>query len=155
MDWADHLKRMDELGIPRKPAHLARSPRRSNLYTLYRWFGADGQLLYVGITENPAARFRDHERYSAWFRQVASCTVQHFDSRDDLKAAELEAIHTEKPTHNAVGNPNRRLKPGRKPSKIPKRQPAPAASPRSRSSRSVFGSDASSFRRPDAICDEE
>jgi predicted DNA-binding transcriptional regulator AlpA len=45
--------------------------------TLYRFFDAEGQLLYVGITRRGANRWRNHEQVKAWWGQVSSSTVEH------------------------------------------------------------------------------
>lgn len=74
-----------------------------NTHTLYRMFDDEGFLLYVGLTNNPAGRFRDHNA-ADWWDQVASITVEHHCDREDLKAAEAEAIKTENPVYNKTGN---------------------------------------------------
>jgi hypothetical protein len=71
--------------------------------TLYRFFDARGQLLYVGITERKALRFEEHRRSKGWWTKVDSITTQHFATRDEAAAAELAAIRSESPLHNIVG----------------------------------------------------
>jgi hypothetical protein len=77
------------------------------IHILYRTYDHDGQLLYVGITNNPMGRFRSHEVTKDWWPNVAEIKLATFESRDDLVAAEREAILTEKPLHNVVHNPSR------------------------------------------------
>lgn len=36
-------------------------------HVLYRFYGATGQLLYVGITMNPVQRFRSHRGTKDWW----------------------------------------------------------------------------------------
>lgn len=82
--------------------------------TLYRFFDADGVLLYIGITERGAMRWEDHREEKHWWPAVTSCTLEHFESRLEVEAAERSAIKTERPrfntNHNRPGQrPRRRL----------------------------------------------
>lgn len=80
---------------------------------LYRFFDADGGLLYVGIAARFWTRFSAHRRTSEFFPEAATVTMQRgFASRDDLLAAEAAAIRAEKPQFNVVHN---RPKPKPKP----------------------------------------
>jgi len=68
---------------------------------LYRHFAADGALLYVGISLTPTHRLAKHRQRSApWFRQIASITLQWFDSRQEALDAERDAIKAEGPAYN-------------------------------------------------------
>jgi predicted GIY-YIG superfamily endonuclease len=73
--------------------------------TLYRFFDADGSLLYVGITDTWYQRFHEHERKSGWFSKVASCTFESHETREKVMAAELIAIRSENPEFNQLHNP--------------------------------------------------
>jgi predicted GIY-YIG superfamily endonuclease len=78
----------------------------SELHVLYRYFDEDDTLLYVGITNSPLVRMSQHLRDKAWFRNAIRTTYEHFSSRAEVEAAEVEAIRTEKPKYNiahAVG----------------------------------------------------
>jgi hypothetical protein len=68
--------------------------------TLYRFFDAAGQLLYVGITSDLPTRLRTHNRLQNWWRDVVQTTLEHFDSREAARAAELRAIRNEHPCFN-------------------------------------------------------
>jgi predicted GIY-YIG superfamily endonuclease len=68
--------------------------------SLYRFYDADGALLYVGITSRGPNRWQEHEAHRAWWALVASSRVEHFDDRDAAAAAERAAIRAEKPPHN-------------------------------------------------------
>lgn len=68
--------------------------------TLYRFFDADGNLLYVGASSNAPARLEQHRRDKSWWSQVASCTMEHYEHRYLAVAAEVHAIREEKPRHN-------------------------------------------------------
>jgi len=76
---------------------------------VYRFYDSTGVLLYVGITDSPAARWRDHAKRKPWWSQVAERTLAWHPCRQDAAAEELEAIRTEKPIYNVVGKPRERL----------------------------------------------
>lgn len=75
-------------------------------HTLYRFFDADGHLLYVGRTISPARRWREHEKKSPWFEAVAKVTRQVFATAGEVDRAERHAIATERPIYNIALNPN-------------------------------------------------
>lgn len=67
---------------------------------LYRYFDIDGNLLYVGITKDQSKRFSSHNRKAEWMPQAVQCTLEHFETRAEAKAAETFAIQNEKPLYN-------------------------------------------------------
>ena len=67
---------------------------------LYRFFDADGKLLYVGITGDIRRRWKQHEQGKPWWPSVAEKAVTWHGSRIDAEIAELEAIRDEEPEHN-------------------------------------------------------
>lgn len=75
--------------------------------TLYRFWSGD-ELLYIGITADAYARWRDHAISKRWWRDIDRVTVQHFDSRAAAMEAERAAIIAERPTHNVVHNQGKR-----------------------------------------------
>lgn len=77
--------------------HPNRSP-----HALYRFYSDSGQLLYVGITNNPGARFSQHQADKPWWHDVAGISVEKHETRQDALAAEARAIEVERPLHNKV-----------------------------------------------------
>lgn len=73
-------------------------------HTLYRFFGSSDELLYVGITNNPARRFSKHKDEKAWWLDVSRIELEQHDSRDELLAAERQAVMDERPLHNKAMN---------------------------------------------------
>lgn len=67
---------------------------------LYRMFGADGVLLYVGISLSPYSRWKNHAGEKDWIEQVATMTVEWHDTREDALYFERCAIVDEGPLHN-------------------------------------------------------
>lgn len=77
-------------------------------HTLYRFFDAEGALLYVGRTTNPRQRWRTHEKEKDWFDAVATVTREVFATAVEVDAAERRAIALEAPIQNIALNKNRR-----------------------------------------------
>lgn len=69
---------------------------------LYRLFNADDRLLYVGISNDPKVRWRQHHADKAWAPDVAMRVIEWHDSRSAALLAELKAIRAERPMHNIV-----------------------------------------------------
>jgi predicted GIY-YIG superfamily endonuclease len=59
-------------------------------------------LLYIGITMDPPGRFRSHRDEKEWWAQVVGITVESYENREELAAAERRAIQIERPVHNIV-----------------------------------------------------
>lgn len=71
---------------------------------IYRYFDADDNLLYVGITGDPLARDRSHSRRSAFQEFTARQSVEWLPSRAAALEAESSAISSEQPLFNRVGS---------------------------------------------------
>ena len=67
---------------------------------LYRFFDAEGRLLYVGITFAIGQRWRAHAKEKAWWPQVARKEVEWKPNRYRAWVAEIAAIKAEKPMYN-------------------------------------------------------
>lgn len=67
---------------------------------LYRHFGEDGSLLYVGISVCPVTRFGQHKERSAWFGTIKRVEVEWFETRALALSAKTEAIRSEAPSWN-------------------------------------------------------
>lgn len=72
--------------------------------TLYRMWGPMGCLLYIGRTINPPSRLREHQASKDWWDDIEAITLEHFDTLDELIAAESAAIRDEHPVHNIAGD---------------------------------------------------
>lgn len=83
---------------------------------LYRAYGADDALIYVGISTDPARRWKEHACEKQWWRdEVHRKTFEWYDSNEDAARAEAAAIRNESPTRNLTlpdldGSPNYRLR---------------------------------------------
>ena len=79
---------------------------------LYRHFGSNSELLYIGVSLNAINRLGQHSDHSDWFNLITRVDMEWFDSRVDALNAERDAITKEKPTHNI--HHNKQLKPKEK-----------------------------------------
>lgn len=71
---------------------------------LYRWWDADGKLLYIGKSIAVFGRIEQHRRNSKFFDEAASMTMERFPDEATLGLAEIEAIRTERPPYNVAHN---------------------------------------------------
>lgn len=69
---------------------------------LYRYFDADGRLLYVGISVSAVARAAQHRRTATWWGDFANMTREVFPTRFAAEEAERRAIVEEKPVYNVM-----------------------------------------------------
>lgn len=81
--------------------------RASHAYVVYRFFDADGVLLYVGCSGQAVNRLQQHAnaRGNEW-KRVSRAELTHYDSKDRALSAERIAIHNENPLWNrtAIGS---------------------------------------------------
>jgi excinuclease UvrABC nuclease subunit len=67
---------------------------------LYRHFGGDGTLLYVGVSISAFRRLAQHRGNAHWFGAIKRIEMQQFATREEALAAEREAIEREQPLFN-------------------------------------------------------
>ncbi|MFC7880463.1 GntR family transcriptional regulator [Streptomyces sp. NPDC057376] len=84
-------------------------PARPGQTALYQFFDHAGQLLYVGITDDPKTRWARHQKYAAttWWPRASRVSVDWVTGRDAAAVAELRAIRTRAPLYNSGGSPSR------------------------------------------------
>lgn len=68
---------------------------------LYRFYGSDGTLLYVGITKTYERRLAAHSA-KKWWPEVGRIETQVYGNRRAAARAEHAAIHAEDPLHNVA-----------------------------------------------------
>lgn len=74
--------------------------------SVYRYFDEQGILLYVGITSRGMLRNREHNGSKDWWPYVAAQEVEHFTTRDEAHAREIELIADFRPPFNKHHNPS-------------------------------------------------
>lgn len=71
-----------------------------NRPVLYRFWNADHELLYIGVTQNIHVRLAQHLQTQPWAHEIAAITVQLFRLYEYAREAEGSAIHSERPKYN-------------------------------------------------------
>lgn len=70
---------------------------------VYRFFDSVGELLYVGMSRTPMARFSEHILESFWFEDIRTITIAWYPDREAATLAEANAIASERPAWNTFG----------------------------------------------------
>lgn len=89
---------------------------------LYRFYDADGVLLYVGISGRIRQRVKEHAAGASWFEVAARVDIQHLPNRKEAADAERAAIKAERPLHNVM-HAERPTPLAMPPTKPPRRNP--------------------------------
>lgn len=71
---------------------------------LYRFWNADGVLIYIGISLSAIQRLSQHKNDKSWETEISTVTIERFDDRDHALKAEKRAIMTEAPKYNITHN---------------------------------------------------
>lgn len=74
----------------------------SSRTALYRFYGENDALLYVGITDHLGTRWHNHARKKPWWPEVRRQTAEWYPTRAEAAEAEIQAIRTEHPRHNVI-----------------------------------------------------
>jgi predicted GIY-YIG superfamily endonuclease len=80
----------------------------SKITYLYRHYDRRGKLLYVGISNDPKRRIKEHKD-KEWYKYITKVTYVKYKTRDKALKEEEKAIKKEKPIYNKVHNRNRSL----------------------------------------------
>lgn len=72
---------------------------------VYRLYGSDGFLMYVGITNDPDRRFKQHAADREWWPGVVDRQVDWYTRRCDAEMAEQAAIKVHAPPWNKEHSP--------------------------------------------------
>lgn len=77
-------------------------PPQFSPYVLYRFFDAEGTLIYVGITNDLKRRCTEH-RQKAWFTEVARVDATGCNTQAQASALESLVISEHAPLYNRAG----------------------------------------------------
>jgi predicted GIY-YIG superfamily endonuclease len=81
---------------------MPETPERT---ALYRYFDANDELLYVGISIDPDGRLKAHrDNHEPWVGEATKRTDEWHDSRSLALRAEAEVIKAERPRYNVKLN---------------------------------------------------
>jgi predicted GIY-YIG superfamily endonuclease len=96
---------------------------KNKVTALYRYYSADNELLYVGISKSVFERLSQHKANAKWFKDSVRVEYINYPDRKSALLAEEHAIKTENPkfniTHNTVINKRKPIGSGYKKSPIP------------------------------------
>ncbi len=73
-------------------------------HAVYRFFDANGALLYIGLTVDPGARLRAH-RSKPWWFDIVRIEIERHETRQAAAIAERAAIKAEEPIYNVEHTP--------------------------------------------------
>ena len=74
-------------------------------YDLYRFYDAEGGLLYVGVSLSAVARACGHRQNATWWDQAARMEIEHLSvTRRQIEELEQVVIGTERPAFNILHN---------------------------------------------------
>ncbi|WP_329376101.1 hypothetical protein [Streptomyces sp. NBC_01483] len=83
---------------------LTRKEHLADLRTaVYRFFGANGELLYLGITHDLQERWGTHERIQPWWLDVSRREFTWYDTRAEAEEIEATATAVQKPRYDRSG----------------------------------------------------
>lgn len=98
--------------MPDKPC----SHCRDHEHIIYRVYGEEDHLLYIGKTVHLDRRMHAHRRTTPWWSQLTDVVIERsFSNCEELAAAEVAAIKLERPQYNAAHT-------GKKKSRKPQQQ---------------------------------
>jgi hypothetical protein len=83
--------------LNKKPS---KQTEKTRYHQLYRYYADNWELLYVGISISAVGRMSRHRKRTEWFDQIRFISIEKFSSRDEVLAAEKEAIKRERPKFN-------------------------------------------------------
>ena len=67
---------------------------------VYRIFGWEGELLYIGMSQHPRSRIKAHWRNQPWRGSICDVELESHSDKQAAAVAELMAIQAEDPLHN-------------------------------------------------------
>ena len=86
---------------------MVSAPERKEMTCqLYRHFGENDELLYVGISLATVVRLSQHKE-SPWFYQIKRVEIEQCSDRQEALAKETLAIKSENPKYNKMHSLNR------------------------------------------------
>jgi predicted GIY-YIG superfamily endonuclease len=73
---------------------------------LYRVYGENDALLYIGISIDVTVRLEHHSRTQSWWHETSRVEIERLGTSDRAVAEEFEAdaIRAERPKHNIIHN---------------------------------------------------
>lgn len=92
----------DECIYPESELRYTAAPVHGQV-ALYRFYDAHEELLYVGISNDPRRRWKEHAKDKTWYPRVRHQALTWYPGEYDARRAETRAIREERPQFNVVG----------------------------------------------------
>lgn len=96
---------------------MARAARQ-DIWFVYQFTSASGEVIYVGCTKNFDHRIRTHRSTKAWWPDVANIQLRYFNGKAEALSAERDLLARLAPIHNVDGTPAARSDVGHWPEQI-------------------------------------
>lgn len=87
----EDLERAVQIERERKRSKLV-GTKEATPYALYRWYDADGNLLYIGKTNNIARRTAQHAAVQPWWDSVVRCEVERMATQAQRADPQLHQV---------------------------------------------------------------
>lgn len=71
-----------------------------DLTGVYRLYACDGTLLYIGVTNDPLRRWKQHAATKSWWTEVDHIVLIPFGSATSARYMERQIIRSESPLYN-------------------------------------------------------
>ncbi len=71
-------------------------------HAVYQLFGADDELLYIGMTKNPKARFATHKYSKDWWPLVVRHEIEWYPTYREARVVETRLLRQHRPPRNPV-----------------------------------------------------
>ncbi len=84
------------------PISVLPAPEMGGRSAVYRIFGDERRLLYIGSSERPRQRWHEHRNRTAWWSEARAYSLTWLPTREAAYEAEALAIATEGPVFNQV-----------------------------------------------------
>ncbi len=69
---------------------------------VYRHWGKDGELLYIGSSKRVDRRTMQHKHTTVWWNEIKDITIENYACLQEARQAEKQAIKKEKPKYNKL-----------------------------------------------------
>lgn len=84
------------------PISVLPAPETTGRAAVYRIFGDEQRLLYIGSSERPRQRWHEHRNRTTWWPEARAYSLTWLPTREAAYEAESSAIKAERPVFNQV-----------------------------------------------------
>ena len=103
-EWRKEVAKWLDVGVQQIKWYEPENAGDDDTTYIYRFFDIEDNLLYVGMSYDPALRFRYHRDNAMWWHYQVRHTIEECTSRNQAFQKETKAIKTERPIFNRVAS---------------------------------------------------